>query len=321
VPTSAALIVAVAHLAFGDRIGFPAFVPSDPIVPGAIGIALQKLGSATPWITATLATLNLAVVIQEFWRGVASRRKGKSESIPVALVALVSKARRRYGGYTVHFGITLMFIGFLGQAWGVNHEQSLRPGSTMTVDRYTIRYDGPRSEVDPNKRMNYADLTVLRAGSDTELGKLSPAKFVYKKKPDMPTTEIAVLHSIRDDLYVVLGSVSQDKTASLQVHINPLVSWIWLGVLFLIFGASVSLWPDVPVAQLSPWAKLRLATSSLVALALALLLASMPARAFAADSTSTFNVALPPSASSSNCDSPASSLAPGAAPLCVPEAQ
>jgi cytochrome c-type biogenesis protein CcmF len=320
-PASAALLVAIAHVAFGDRLGFPAFVPGDPIVPGALGIALEKLGSATPLITATLAALNITVVIQEFWRGVAARRKGKDESIPTALINLVSKARRRYGGYVVHFGITLMFIGFLGQAWGVNKESSLKPGGVMIVDRYAIRYDAPRSEVDPNKRMSFVDLTVLRAGSDTELGRLSPAKFAYKKNPEMPTTEIAVLHSVRDDLYVVLGSLGADKTASLQVHINPLVSWIWLGVLFLIFGASISLWPDVPVAQLSPWAKLRLATSTLVALALALLLASMPARAFAADSTSSISVVAPRSLPSSHCDNPAPSVVPREASICVPEAR
>jgi cytochrome c-type biogenesis protein CcmF len=187
----------------------------------------------------------------------------------------------------------------------------------MVVDRYAIRYDAPRNEVDPNKNMNFADLTVLRAGTDVELGKLSPAKFAYKKNPEMPTTEIAVLHSVRDDLYVVLGSLSPDKTAALQVHINPLVSWIWLGVLFLIFGASVSLWPDVPVAQLSPWAKVRLATSTLVSLALAVLLASMPARAFASDATSSFTVAAPPKAPP--CDNLSPSVAPGEASMCVPE--
>lgn len=281
-PGSAALAMLIAHLAFGSRLGFPAFVPGDPIVPGALGDTLQKIGSATPLITSVLAAFNLSVVLQEFWRGASARMRAHQENLLTALATLVSRSRRRYGGYIVHFGITLMFIGFLGQAWSVNKETALKPGESFTVEGYTLRYDGPREEVDPSKRMVFTDVTVLAAGSNKEVGKLAPAKFFYKKNPEQPTTEISVLHSVRDDLYVVLGSLNGGtRLASLQIHINPLVSWIWVGVIILIFGASISLWPEIPVSQLSPWARVRLATSSVVGIALSVFLASMPARAFA----------------------------------------
>jgi cytochrome c-type biogenesis protein CcmF len=221
----------------------------------------------------------------------------------------------------VHFGITMMFLGFLGQAWGVNRETTLKPGSSVTVDRYTIRFDAPRNEVDPNKRQLYADLTVFAAGTNKELGKLSPAKFSYKKNPDMPTTEVSVLHSVRDDLYVVLGSLSGDNSASLQVHINPLVSWIWVGVLLLIFGATISLWPEIPIGQLSPWARLRVATSAIVALSLSLLLASMPARAFGPLSRSSLSVVLPSRSPPCDNSQPQRSPSSGTSSLCISHAQ
>ncbi len=278
-PCTAALALALLHLAFGAAFGFPPFVPGDPIVPGPLGLALQMLGSSTPLVTSSLAAFNVAVIVQEFYRGAASRMHAHRESVLTALLTLVDRARRRYGGYVVHFGVTLMFLGFLGQAWGVSRETSLRPGESFTLDRYVLRYDGPRETIDPNKRMAFADVTVLNAGSDRQLGKLSPARFFYKKNPDQPTSEVSVLHSIRDDLYVVLGGFGDDKIASFQIHINPLVSWIWAGLFFLILGAAISLWPDVPVSSLTPWARVRLATSSVVGLALAVLLAALPARA------------------------------------------
>jgi cytochrome c-type biogenesis protein CcmF len=73
---------------------------------------------------------------------------------------------------------------------------------------------------------------------------VSPAKFVYRTHKDQPASEVDVLSSLRDDLYVVLGSLSQPSgRAAIQVHVNPLVSFIWFGVVVLVLGASISLWP------------------------------------------------------------------------------
>jgi len=280
-PLSAALLTAIVHAAVGHRFGYPAIVVGDPIVSGPVGSVLQQVGSAVPVITASLAALNLTVVIQEFWRGVAARRKATGENPFAALVGLVGKARRRYGGYVVHFGITLMFIGFLGQAWGVHGEASLKAGESYTIDGITLRFAGIRNEADTAKEMLFADIAVTdRSGKDR--GVLSPAKFAYRSRPDQPTTEIAVLHSMREDLYLVVGSVDQAAgRMTLQAHVNPLVSWIWVGVIILVFGAAISLWPEVSLSQVGVWGYARVAATTLAGTLLALLLAALPARAYA----------------------------------------
>ena len=48
---------------------------------------------------------------QEFFRGVRARRAMAQEAAPVALLALVRRNRRRYGGYIVHIGMAVLFIG------------------------------------------------------------------------------------------------------------------------------------------------------------------------------------------------------------------
>lgn len=285
-PVGAALAVGIAHVLGGSSLGFPAFVPSDPIVGGSIGRALQAVGSATPVITSSLAALNLVVVVQEFYRGARARRSSTGQGWLTSLVTVVSKARRRYGGYVVHTGITLMFIGFLGQAWGSSAEASLAPGEHMNAGGHTLTYKGAREQVDATKQMLYADVTVLNHAGNV-LGSLSPAKFVFHNRPEQPTTEVAVLHTLREDVYVVLGSVvAETQRVTLQVHINPLVSWIWVGVVVLILGASISLWPEVSVARAGVWGYLRFGSATIVALLLSLLLAALPARAFAFGSTS-----------------------------------
>src|SRR5205085_2217224 len=57
------------------------------------------------------AAFVLGSVGQEFFRGTRARRAMAGEPAPVALLALVRRNRRRYGGYVVHVGMAVLFIG------------------------------------------------------------------------------------------------------------------------------------------------------------------------------------------------------------------
>lgn len=138
-------------------------------------------------------------------------------------------------------------------------------------------------EVDNNKRMIFADVKVTEGGK--EIGKLNPAKFIYKKMPDSPTTEVAMLHSIRDDLYLVVGSINPDtKVASLQIHLNPLVGWIWFGAIILIFGSFVCMWPEFDPSESRVWRFARGSAAVAASTTLGIVLALMPVPAFAQES-------------------------------------
>jgi cytochrome c-type biogenesis protein CcmF len=256
-PVAAAVVAAVLHVALGGRLHMPAIVSPDRIYDGLAGSVLQAVGSVLPVVASALCAFNVAVVVQEFVRGIRARRRTGSESWPIALFRLVGRARHRYGGYVVHLGIVLMFVGFTGRCWSVDKQVSVEPGESFTVEHYRIQYLGFRTEVDETKQMVFADLRVTDLRG-REIGRASPAKFVYNKSPEMPTTEVALLHSIRDDLYLVAGSIDTDrKSASLHVHVNPLVSFIWLGVIMLIFGAAISIWPEIVVRETFLWERLR----------------------------------------------------------------
>jgi cytochrome c-type biogenesis protein CcmF len=135
-------------------------------------------------------------------------------------------------------------------------------------------------EVDNNKRMIFADVAVTRDGEYK--GKLNPAKFIYKKMPDSPTTEVAMMHSVRDDLYLVVGTVNPEtKVASLQIHINPLVGWIWFGCIILIFGSFVCMWPELEPQESRVWQVARGAGAVATSIAVGVFLALLPVPAFA----------------------------------------
>ncbi len=196
------------------------------------------------------------------------------------LISLPPASRRRYGGYIVHFGLVFVFFGFTGKSWTIDREASLAPHEHYEVAGYDLEYLGPRMELDVNKRMVFGDVMVSHGG--TRLGVASPAKFMYKKMPDSPTTEVAMMHSLRDDLYLVVGNINpQTKLASFQVHINPLVSWIWFGAIILIFGSIVGMWPQLEPSESRVWNFGRGAAGVAASFTLGMLIASLPAPAWA----------------------------------------
>ena len=90
------------------------------------------------------AAFVLGSVGQEFFRGARARRAMAGEAPPTALLALVRRNRRRYGGYVVHVGIAVLFVGVAASS-SFQHavEQRLTPGSSARVGAYTVRYVRP----------------------------------------------------------------------------------------------------------------------------------------------------------------------------------
>jgi cytochrome c-type biogenesis protein CcmF len=288
-PLAVTTLVTVVHVSMGHAWGMPAFVSRDTTSSGLMGWLLRVVSSATPGVTISLAAFNIAVILQEFYFGIRARRsasaqEGETEGVLFALVRLMTKNRRRYGGYVVHLGIVAMYLGFVGTVWSTTEEVTVAPGDSFTAAGYRITYVGPRvcpgdatcspaEQSDTSKRMLFADLDVYRDAQ--KVGRLSPAKFAYQRGAGMTTTEVALIRGIRQDLYVVLGSADPaSKRAQLQVHGNPLVSWIWFGVSVLVLGAALSLWPDVSLGRLGAWRIIRASAGATTGVVLALIFAA-----------------------------------------------
>ncbi|MCL2723441.1 MAG: cytochrome c biogenesis protein CcsA [Polyangiaceae bacterium] len=292
IPIAAGILAVFVHTIFGKKLGMPAVAWSPALYGGIMGKALQAFNAYTPVLGFSLSIFNIAVIVQEFVILYRSRFRSGVEKTPralwyagglpgfaVSLVTLPAASRRRYGGYLVHLGIIFMFLGFTGKSWNIDKETSLAPGQTYQVDHFTLQYVGPRMEVDNTKRMVFADVRVFEDGK--EHGRLHPAKFIYKKAPESPTTEVSILHSIRDDLYLVVGSINPETNmASLQIHVNPLVGWIWLGGILLVLGSVVCMWPELEPEQSRVWHVVRGAGSVAASITLGVVLALLPVPAF-----------------------------------------
>jgi cytochrome c-type biogenesis protein CcmF len=123
---------------------------------------------------------------QEFFRGVRARRAMAGESPPRALVALVRRNRRRYGGYVVHLGIAVLFIGVAASS-SFQHasELGLSPGQSTRVGAYTVRYVKPTATITPRNDAAHTGSTLsLGAVLDVSKGRrhvatLNPSEGYY----------------------------------------------------------------------------------------------------------------------------------------------
>jgi cytochrome c-type biogenesis protein CcmF len=214
---------------------------TGPLIVGAAAtVAPALLGIDSPWGLACFGLCGFTAwtIVQEFYRGVSLRRSKRPQGVVEATVGLVMRARRRYGGYIVHLGIVLMFFGWAGNAYKVEKKAQLQPGMSFELGEYVIRHDGLRVTEDWQKEMITADLAVLKDGVVVDV--LRPARWWYYQLPEQPTTEVSRYMTPSEDVYASMQEV--DLTTGwtqLSLFVNPLVNWIWAGMMVLLAGALV----------------------------------------------------------------------------------
>ena len=217
-----------------------------PALFGVITGLLALVYGIREWYVLTgfsLAAFVLGTVLVEFERGVMARGRMVHEKPPRALVNLVAKNNRRYGGYIVHVGVALAFIAIIGSSFFKTEvKQSVREGQSFTVGPYRLVYLGLSSLDTAHLENLSARLSVMRNGK--MLTVMQPAKLFYKR-PQQPATKVAIRSTLASDLYVVLAGVD-DKSGlvTFDVFLTPLVSWLWLGGLVMALGTVVTIWPN-----------------------------------------------------------------------------
>jgi cytochrome c-type biogenesis protein CcmF len=226
-----------------DQFLYPAafaFVVSGALV--FLGVRVWSSG-----ICFALCAFVMGTIAQEFVRGAEVRRAASGSDRLTAMIGLVSRSKRRYGGYIIHVGIAVMFLGFAGEGFKQEGEALLKPGEQFTVSHFTIKHDALRVTSDAQKQMITGHVSVLDDGKP--IATMTPAKWFYAKHEQEPTTEVAIRRGVGEDLYIVLaGYDAAEQSATYAVTINPLVNWIWLGFGIMALGTGIALLPESALA-------------------------------------------------------------------------
>jgi len=217
----------------------------------AITLALYLLG-VRQWVAVVgFATclFALLVAVAEIARGVRARVR-RGAGVWAAAIALFARDRRRYGGYVVHIGITLLGMGIVGSnVYQLEQDRTLERGAAMTIGDYTLTNEGLSLAQAADKQMVMANLRVTLADG-RDLGLVTPRKDAFRLREDQPMTIPGVMHRPLEDLYTLLGTFdAATERVTLKVYVNPLIGLVWLGLLVLVAGTLVAAWPDAVEAR------------------------------------------------------------------------
>jgi cytochrome c-type biogenesis protein CcmF len=208
---------------------------------GAVGAYASGIRNAATILVMTFSALILGSVLVELYRGAYVISGANGGTLPLAAVKVVLTNRRRYGGYIVHLGMVLIFMGLSGAPLTSEVTGTIKPDESLSVGAYTLKYMNMRW-VPTKERL--AVTTRLKAFHEGQaIGYLVPERRFYENREDQPTSEVSIISNWKEDLYVALTGYNRDGRASFRVLINPLVPWLWLGGYVVGFGVLLAVWP------------------------------------------------------------------------------
>ncbi len=238
----------------------------------ALGVLMVIFG-VRPWVNmayfyslmaAMLGMLVMLTVISEFVRGgrVISGHTGKG--LFPSMLQLWHRNTRRYGGYIVHFGVAVVIIGILGTVFNKEAEKEMGFGDKMTIGPYTLVCQSFTEDDKPNYSSEWAIINVFRGGK--QVTTMYPERRFYKASQQLQTMPQIYPTFSQDfllvrDLYLVYEGVNQDTGRPIiKAHLNPMVPYIWLGLVIMVFGTAVALVPNAAAVRITAPVPVRAAT-------------------------------------------------------------
>ena len=210
------------------------------VAPFGVGILtaivlVMGLGSRAqflPVATWSLAAFVTATIAQEYGRAIRARMRRAGEGPATAVASLLQRNQRRYGGYIVHLGAVFVFVGIAGAAFNEEKLGSIAPGESISLSDYRLEYLTAKPIPEQHYGGAVARLALYR--DEKPLAIMAPERRMYWLE-QQPASIPSIHSSMGEDFYVILTALEADGVATLKLHRNPLVNWIWLGG-FLVDG-------------------------------------------------------------------------------------
>ncbi len=165
------------------------------------------------------------------------------------MVMFTRRNTRRYGGYIVHLGIVLIFVGLTGAIFNREQKAGIHMG-----DRCSSAGTGcgcARSQ--PAKtRTTCGSAPISRCAMAPRLSEADAAAGVLQGC-HQAVGRVDIRHRLNEDLYVNFAGVNGDNVPVVEAYLFPLVNWIWIGALVLLCGTLVTLIPPLTPPPESEW--------------------------------------------------------------------
>jgi len=213
-----------------------------PTIAGFVGAGIAiALGARDFYaiVCFLLSTFVAATIALEYYRGAKVIRMRSGLNWLSSAVELTLRNTRRYGGYIVHFGMVMIFVGLAGQAFNKEVQKEIGIGGTVKIGPYELLLQA----LDQKQEKNYmAERMIVEVMKDHK-----PVMILFPERRNFPTnqesgTMVAIYSTLREDLYVVYAGVNQGSDVpTIHVFLNPLVKWVWYGGIVVVMGTIVAL--------------------------------------------------------------------------------
>jgi cytochrome c-type biogenesis protein CcmF len=217
------------------------------LIPSIVGLAViatliaAGIYNPAPLISFGLCAFVASTIVSEFWKGSRAIQLKEQLPFPKAVFQLTWRNTRRYGGYLVHMGIVILFIGLTGAAFNQHETRTLGLNQSLRFGRYDLKLLSVSNDENPNYQYSRAVLEVSANGK--VIDQLAPEIRVYKSSQEQ-SSFVGIRRRLNEDLYVTFQGISPDNTKAIfQLYVFPLVSCMWVSYWVLLSGTIICLIP------------------------------------------------------------------------------
>jgi cytochrome c-type biogenesis protein CcmF len=188
----------------------------------------------------------------EYINGALIRSRSTGEGYFTALYNLISKNKRRYGGYLTHLGFAFLFLGFIGTGLKTERDLSFQSiDQRHTIEDKALTFKGIKFSENKEFREWGAEFELHQLNEDGSngalIGILKPSRRNYigaNVQLSRWTTEKDEIFMWKGNVYLSVVSFNDKiQSAEIMAHYNPMILWMWIGGAFLLVGIFVCLWP------------------------------------------------------------------------------
>lgn len=208
--------------------------------------------SALALLAFTLVVFNVATLGVEFHRGTRARMRSTGKGWPAAFANLFLRHRRRYGGYIVHLGVTMIFLAFIGNWIKVDRQLVLSVGESVQLADFEVRFD--RFDIQERRDHVLFEAVMTLSRNGRTIGTLLPARADFNdysmlgdRGPDplQLRSNIFIRSNPLEDVYVALLNFEDGGNAgAFKFTVLPFTWWFWFGGFVLMLGTIVCIWPE-----------------------------------------------------------------------------
>jgi cytochrome c-type biogenesis protein CcmF len=222
------------------RSAYPTFSALAAAIPLYICWKESYLG----FIGLVLCVFSAVAVGQLFVVGAIRRSQTTGKNVIVSFFSLFKYSRSQAGGYLTHFGIVIIMAGLIGSTiYVLDLPKAIpqRAGETIKVSNYQLVFKHLNSNVMETKEI-YSAVFAMYDGKGSKINEIAP-RIVFYKRQQQSTREAAIHYEPFRDIFVIFQGIDKDGKISLDIKVNPLVSFIWLGSIIMILGTCLAVWP------------------------------------------------------------------------------